>query len=259
MNKKIIYFTFPIILIGGIYFLGPEPDRPQWDPAPIVVPQAADDLEQYVANQESKHRVKPDNEARIVWADSSRQKTPFSIVYLHGFSASQAEGDPVHKAFARRFGCNLYLARLADHGIDTTEQLLYFTPDRWWRSSREALAIGKALGDRVIVMSTSTGSTMALMLAATYPEDVYALLNMSPNIAINDDNAHLVNDPWGLQIARLVVGGKSRVIKQDSVINRYWNNPYRMEAVVQSQERSLPGWKVLFPEVDKSADLADQR
>ncbi|HQQ98496.1 MAG TPA: alpha/beta hydrolase [Cyclobacteriaceae bacterium] len=236
MNKKIIYFTFPIILIGGLYFLGPEPDRPQWDPAPIVVPQAADDLERYITDQESKHRVKPDNEARIVWADSSRKKTPFSIVYLHGFSASQAEGDPVHKEFARRYGCNLYLARLADHGIDTTEQLLYFTPDRWWRSSREALAIGKAIGDRVIVMSTSTGSTMALILAATYPEDVYAIMNMSPNIAINDDNAHLVNDPWGLQIARLVVGGKSRVIRQDSVINRYWNNPYRMEAVVQLQE-----------------------
>ena len=236
MNKKIIYFTFPFILIAGIYFLGPEPDRPQWDPTPITVPANADELEQYISGQEAKHRVKLENEARIVWADSSRKKTPFSIVYLHGFSASQAEGDPVHKEFAHRYGCNLYLARLADHGIDTTEQLLYFTPDRWWRSAREALAIGKALGDRVIVMSTSTGSTMALILAATYPEDVYALMNMSPNIAINDDNAHLINDPWGLQIARLVVGGKSRQIKQDSVKDRYWNNPYRMEAVVQLQE-----------------------
>ncbi len=84
---------------------------------------------------------------------------------------------------------------MADHGIDTTEQLLYFTPDRWWKSSKEALAIGKALGDKVIIMSTSTGGTMGLLLAADYPKDIFALINMSPNIAINDPLAFVANNP----------------------------------------------------------------
>ena len=35
-----------------------------------------------------------------------------SVVYLHGFSASQEEGDPVHYDFAQKFGCNLFLAAL---------------------------------------------------------------------------------------------------------------------------------------------------
>ena len=40
--------------------------------------------------------IKPDNQARIIWADSSKkEKTKIAFLYLHGFSASQAEGDPV--------------------------------------------------------------------------------------------------------------------------------------------------------------------
>jgi hypothetical protein len=39
--------------------------------------------------------IKEDNEARIVWFDSLKKvKTPVSIVYLHGFTASQEEGNP---------------------------------------------------------------------------------------------------------------------------------------------------------------------
>ena len=111
----------------------------------------------------------------------------------------------------RHLDATCILSRLADHGIDTTEALLQFTPDRAWESAKEALAMGKKIGDKVILLSTSTGGTLALMLAAEYPEDVFALINLSPNIAINDGAAFLLNDPWGLQIARMVMGGNYRV------------------------------------------------
>lgn len=235
-NRKLILFTFPIIVFVGIYFIGPEPAKPKFDPTLPIVPQSPQELEKYVANQESKHKLKPDNEARIVWNDSTKKKTEYSVVYLHGFSASQEEGDPVHENFAKKFGCNLYLSRMADHGIDTVDQLINFTPDRWWASSKEALAIGKAIGEKVILMSTSTGGTMALILAAEYPQDIFALINMSPNIAINDPNAGLLNNPWGLQIARLVKGGKFNEFPKDSLKDKYWNNPYRLEAVAQLEE-----------------------
>ncbi len=236
MNKLLIRITFPFVLIIGIYALGPEPDAPVYDRTPVTVPSDPDGLEAYVVAQEAKHKIKPDNEARIVWADSTRGRTPFSVIYLHGFSASQEEGDPVHETFARTFGCNLYLARMADHGVDTTDQLLFFTPERWWQSSKEALAIGKALGDKVVVMSTSTGGTMALILAAEYPDDVFAIINMSPNIEINDGNAWMLNNPWGLQLARLTFGSDSRKQSLDSARARYWNGTYRLEAITQLQE-----------------------
>lgn len=236
MSKRFVFISFPILLIAGVYFLGPAPEKPKFDPEMPVVPNDANGLVAYINNQEAKHNVKPDNEARIVWLDSTHQKTEYSVVYLHGFSASQEEGDPVHTDFAKRFGCNLYLPRLADHGIDTTEQLLYFTADRLWESSKEALAIGKAIGEKVILVSTSTGGTMALMLAAQYPDDVFALINMSPNIEINDPNAFLLNNPWGLQIARMVVGSDYQEISYKSDRLPYWNAKYRLEALIQLEE-----------------------
>jgi esterase/lipase len=236
MKKKFTLAMLAVVALGALYFLGPMPERPKFDLTLPVVPQAPEALERYVANQESKHKLKPDNEARIIWNDSTRSKTKYSVVYIHGFSACQEEGDLVHEKFAKKFGCNLYLARMADHGIDTVDQLIDFTPDRWWASSKEALAIAKAIGENVIVMSTSTGGTMALMLAAQYPEDVFALINMSPNIAINDPNAWLLNNPWGLQIARMVIGGKERTFPKDSLKDQYWNNPYRLESVTQLEE-----------------------
>jgi pimeloyl-ACP methyl ester carboxylesterase len=234
-SKRLIKITFPIILIAGIYFLGPEPERPAFSNAMPTVP-AIESLDKYVAVNEAKHKLKTDNEARIVWADSSKAKTKYAVVYLHGFSACQEEGDPVHRKFAEKFKCNLYLSRLSDHGVDTTEQLLYFTADRVWESAKEALAIGKQLGDKVILMSTSTGGTLALMLAAQYPDDVYALINMSPNIAINNPAAFLLNDPWGLYIARMVMKGKYRNTDASPEKSAYWNNKYRLESAVQLQE-----------------------
>ena len=159
-TKRLIKISFPFILLLGIYFLGPDPETPVYNKVMPAVPDDKSALEKYIADHEAVHNIKPDNEARIVWNDSSRQKTPYAVVYLHGFSASQAEGDPVHRRFTKEFGCNMYLSRLSDHGIDTTEALLQFTADRAWESAKEALAIGKKIGEKVILLSTSTGGTL---------------------------------------------------------------------------------------------------
>jgi pimeloyl-ACP methyl ester carboxylesterase len=236
ISKRLIKITFPIVLLGGIYFMGPQPSKPVFDQTPYTAPAEASALEKYVADNEAQHKIKPDNEARIVWNDSTKQKTEYAVVYLHGFSASQIEGDPTHRRFAKEFGSNLYLSRLADHGVDTTETLLLFTAERLWESAKQALAIGKQLGNKVILVSTSTGGTLALMLAAQYPDDVYALFNMSPNIAINDPAAFLLNDPWGLQIARLVMGGKYQITGASEEHVKFWNKKYRLESLVQLEE-----------------------
>ena len=167
--------------------------------------------------------------------DSLKQVTEYSIVYLHGFSASQEEGDPVHYEFAQKFGCNLFLSRLSDHGVDTTEPLLNFTADRVWNSAKQAYAIAKQLGKKVILMATSTGGTLALKLAAEYPE-IAGLILLSPNIAINDPNAWLLNNPWGLQIAKLVKGKYNTAKDTTTTYAQYWNNKYRIESTVELEE-----------------------
>ena len=98
------------------------------------------------------------------------------------------------------------------------------------------MAIGKQLGEKIIIMSTSTGSTLALKLAAEYPEDVDALINLSPNIALKHPAAFIANNPWGLQIARLIVGGKYNESDSNEEESKYWTKKYRLEAVSQMQE-----------------------
>jgi pimeloyl-ACP methyl ester carboxylesterase len=228
---------FVILALVIVYLLGPKPAAPVYNTTLPTVPTAPIALEQYIQHKEATHKLKPDNQARIIWYDSLQRKTPYSVVYLHGFSASQKEGDPVHLDFARQFGCNLYLSRLDGHGIDTSDPLLTMSATGLWEDAKEALSIGKALGEKVIVMGTSTGGTLALKLAATYPDDVYAVINMSPNIAINDDLAFLANNPWGLQLARLAQNGKFKESKSaNPAEDQYWFNKYRLEAVVQLED-----------------------
>jgi len=226
-----------VAVLAIVYFLGPKPAAPNYNNNLIQVPSDAAALEAYVASNEAKHKVKPDNEARIVWADdSTKAKTPYVIVYLHGFSASQEEGNPVHRNIAKQFGCNMYLARLSEHGIDTIDPLINMTATSLWESAKEAYAIGKQLGDKVILMGTSTGGTVALELASNF-EDVAGLVLYSPNIAINNPSAFLTNNPWGLQIARLVIGGKENIIKnKPPEFKKYWNDHYRLESIVELQE-----------------------
>lgn len=86
-------------------------------------------------------------------------------------------------------------------------------------------------------MGTSTGGTIALHLAAVYPNDIAALILMSPNIAINDPNAWLLNNHWGLQILRLILKSNYITDKDTRPVNKqYWNWQYRAEAVVAMEE-----------------------
>lgn len=225
-----------LLILIIVYFLGPQPTRPTYAKDLPVIPSAPEALEEFIREQESKHKIKPENDARILWLhDSLKEKTEYAVVYLHGFSASQEEGDPVHYEFAQKFGCNLYLSRLADHGIDTTEPMANFTAERLWNSAKQAYAIGKQLGNKVILMATSTGGTLALKLATEYP-DIAGLILLSPNIAINDPNAWLLNNHWGLEIARIVKGKYNYARDTTSLYAQHWYNKYRMEAVVQLEE-----------------------
>ena len=232
--KRAILITAVILVI---YFMGPSPSTPIYNKTFSEIPELPK-LEEYIKNKEAAHHLKKNNEARIIWAnDSNVQKTNYALVYLHGFSASQEEGNPVHRNIAKRFGFNLYLSRLSQHGIDTTDQLINLTAENYWESAKEALAIGKKLGNKVILMGTSTGCAQALQLAAAYPDDIVALILYSPNIAIKDSKAFLLNNPWGLQISRLVIGSNYFDPKDDRPIySAYWNKPYRLEALVNLQE-----------------------
>jgi len=231
--KKAAYFA--LILIIGIsitYMLGPTPAEPKLDPTPTSISIPIDSLDSWITQKESSFKtLKPNNEARIEWYNDSASVTEYAIVYLHGFTATGEEGNPVHRAFAKRYGCNLYLPRLYGHGLDTTEPLIDLTPDNYLQSAKEAIAVGKLIGKKVILMCTSTGGTLGIYLAAHDPE-IEALLCYSPNIDIFDPTSQLLTKPWGLQLVRLAMGSDYREYEAPDEFKKYWQTKYRIEALV---------------------------
>lgn len=235
MKKVLLILAAIALLLAGGFLIGPKPNEPQYISQLPTVPQNGAALQTWLDSREQLvPHIKPDNEARIWWADSLQQPTPFAVVYLHGFSASQEEGAAMARAFAERYGCNLLLTRLQAHGLNEDEPLLNYNADSVYASALEALAMGKVLGQQVILMSTSTGGTLALKLSAEFPE-IAANILYSPNIAIADPNAWLLSKPWGLQLARQVVGSDYQVLKEDDYGKKYWNTTYRLESTVALQ------------------------
>jgi len=228
-----------ILLLVLIYSLGPRPSKAILN---NILPEpdcTIENIEDFIQEKESRLAIKPDNESRIFWNnDSVHSQTEYCLLYLHGFSASWFEGEPTHRNFAKHFGMNAYIPRLADHGLISNDPLLNMTPGNLYKSAKEALVLARKLGKKVIIMGTSTGGTLALKLAADFPEMVDGLILLSPNIRINNSKAFLLSGPWGLQIARENYHSKYRVTNSNSDCEecRYWNCKYRLEATVYLQQ-----------------------
>ena len=230
--KFLKYIFVLIFLMSMVFILGP---KKEFEPVKLLdteINVSLEDLEKYVAENEADVKdLKPDNQARIIWAnDSLKQKTEFAVVYLHGFSASQEEGDPLHEDFAKRYGFNLYLSRLEDHGRPDSNSFIHLTPENFMQSAEDAIDIGKKLGDKVIVMSCSTGSTLSVILAAA-GEDIHSMIMYSPNIDIYDPMSELLVYPWAEELSSVVMGGKYNRIVYDTMAQKYWNSIYHTNAL----------------------------
>jgi esterase/lipase len=234
--KKILAI---IIILIGAYFVGPKPETPVLTPSAswTDIPDSVSQIDAYIAAKESKTILKPGNEARVIWVDSTQPtKTKIVFMYVHGFSASPMEGDPLHREVAKKFDANLLLARVAGHGVpDSDSTFATVTADEYYQSVENYYAIAKKLGDEVVVLGTSFGGAMSLVLAANHPE-IKALMLYGPCIAIKDPNATLLDNPWGLQMAHLITGSDYRdipVMAPGHAEN--WSLHYRLEGVVAVQ------------------------
>jgi pimeloyl-ACP methyl ester carboxylesterase len=234
--RRAIHITLAVLTIAvTVFLLGPRAERPLLDATPVALGLGVDEVETYIRQKESTHSsIKPSNEAGVIWAGDSVHRSEYALVFLHGFTASKMEGRPVTTDIARQFGMNLFEARLFGHGLDTPDVLIDLTPERHLRTALEAVAIGKVIGRKVIIASSSTGGTLAFHLAAHDP-DIAALLCYSPNIEIFDPTAKVLTRPWGLQVARLVSGGDFRSYDADADFQRYWQTRYRLEGVLAVQ------------------------
>lgn len=236
MLKFILWIVGLVVILGIIFIAGSKVPEARLTP---VLPTITSDLtkldEEINRTEKAIPLMKPDNEARIVWADSARRRTPYSIVYIHGFGASWAEGDPIHKDLAKRYGANLYLARMHDAGIADTNAFDDLTPANFLAGAKRALAIGKVLGDSVIVIGTSAGGLLSVYLAATHPE-IKGLVLYSPCMAVANPALKMITGHWGKQILHKVMGthnmGKDSIPEQA----QFWLQGYHTNGLITLQQ-----------------------
>lgn len=232
MFKKILLAVVSLItLLLIIYRTGPAIEVVSPDVSPYTLPVSLEELDPWIAGDSVNNQLKADNGARIIWADSTGKKTPYSIVYLHGFSASQEEGDPVHETLARRYGANLYMNRMPGHGVAGRDALAGITVEDMVQSAREAIAIGKLVGDSCIVMATSTGATLALPLLAANSDRMAALIMYSPLVTDYTDQLRLLRGPWGREIGELVLG-EVNYRERTGADSLYWSNYYHLNGYI---------------------------
>lgn len=212
-----------------LWLSGPRPrvvPPPAGDPLPSGLEGEA--LELYVAETESAHALRPDVEKQIVWADpETKAKTPLAIVYVHGFSATRQETAPLADTVAARLGANLFYTRLAGHG-DSDEAFGEATAGDWLADTAEAYHIGARLGERVVVIGTSTGGTLATWLGA-HPErfpQLAALVLMSPNYGVREASSRVLTWPWGGQIATTIAGDTRSWEPASDEQARFWHTTY---------------------------------
>jgi alpha-beta hydrolase superfamily lysophospholipase len=220
-----------VLLLGALWAFGPRDrlDRTiTFDPAgiPADIPAWLDQRELTFSD------ITPGARKEIVWAGAAGAKTPLAVVYIHGFSASKEEIRPVPDDVARALGANLFFTRLAGHGR-TGEAMAQASAEDWWYDIAEAVEIGRRLGDRVVLIGTSTGATL-ISVAMTDPgiaRDVAGVVLVSPNYALNSPAAAILDLPFAPLWGPLVAGPERSFAPANADHAKFWTTRYPTAAL----------------------------
>lgn len=190
--------------------------------------------------------------ARVLFAagDTTPARTAWSVVYLHGFSASRQETAPLAEQIAQELKANLFEARLTGHGLPG-DSLGVVKADDWIRDAQFALDAGRRLGDSVLVIGTSTGGTLGVWLSTLPREErtgLASLVLISPNFGPKDKAAAVLTLPWAQTVLPLFIPYREWTPQNDEQA-RFWTMRYPstalfpMQALVEHvRDRSLDGY-----------------
>ena len=235
---KFIGRVIVVLAVAGAAFWVFAPREPVVIDTGFDTTRLGNDIDAYLAAVESSYAdITPGVEKHVVWAGEAGVKTPISIVYLHGFSATAEEIRPVPDNVAAALGANLHFTRLQGHGRGGAA-MATATVGAWAADLAEAMAVGRAIGDRVVILSTSTGGTLAALAAsdAALREGLAGIVFVSPNFATRDKGAAtILSLPMARTIAPIMAGAEYAWEPRNEAHGKYWTTRYPVEALVPMQ------------------------
>lgn len=206
------------------------------------------DLVDWLKTQEDQLPIVAGAESRILLAGPSKDgnglnpkgqdnKTPVSILHIHGFSACRQETAPIAEQLANRLGAHLVEARLAGHGL--TSQAMEASAEDWLQSVTDGMDLAHRLGERVLIIGTSTGAPLgcwaAKVLAERYGSPL-AMMYMAPNFGINQSFAWLLTLPGSRFFIPLILGATRTWEAESEAVAKYWSTSYSTLAVIEMQK-----------------------
>ena len=220
-----------LVALGvGLWLVGP------YEAAPLTPTGGAvsDDLDAHFEMVEARFDdIVPGTEKRVVWAGEPGARTDWAVLYVHGFSATSEEIRPVPDRVAAGLGANLIYTRLQGHGRGA-EALADGTVQGWVNDLAEGMAAARAAGDKVIVMSTSTGGTLVAAMAqdAAVMEGIAGLIFVSPNFGLNNPLAPLLSWPAARYWLPPLAGPRRSFEPRNDRHAAFWTTEYDTVAVM---------------------------
>ena len=188
------------------------------------------DIDSLLESQEKMVRaLRPGTEKKVLWSQGNGVKSKTSIVFIHGFSASRVEIDPVVDLIAAELNANVYFTRLRGHGQDgkalgeaTYEQLLDDTI--------EAIEIGKSIGDDLVLIGCSTGCSL-IHIALGQGHDIKAAIYISPNFGPKPIKGQALRIPGAKFLMPLVFGQEHSFVAINDEYATCWTTKYPTKAL----------------------------
>ena len=232
MRRRLAIVVVVFLVLLTLAAAGPRPlvdETVHFDPATVPA-----DLDGWLAGREAAIAgLKDGAQKEIVWADpATKARTPLAIVYIHGFSATKWETRPLPDKVAAGLSANLFFTRLTGHGGDGA-LLASASMNDWINDVAEAIAVGERVGEKVVIIGTSTGGTLAAW-AAEQPQlmrKVAGIVLISPNFELRSASIGLLNMPWSQQILPMIYGDTRTFEPVNEGHAKWWTTSYPSQAV----------------------------
>lgn len=220
-----------IVLIGGLWLFGPYEKAPL---TPSAAFEIAGDADAYFAQVEGAFDdITPGTQKRVIWSGAPGVQTDWALVYVHGFSASSEEIRPVPDQVAAALGANVVYTRLQGHGRGP-DAMAEGTVQGWVNDFAEAMAVARTVGQRTLVVSTSTGGTLVTAVAQNpqIMDGAAGVIFVSPNYGLNNPMAKLLSWPAARYWLPPLAGARRRFEPQNEAHGTYWTTEYDSVAVM---------------------------